>query len=88
MNYTKLVKLTEDFEKIKNPTQLQKDIYNLKVLRYSIDPKSINGKCGCIGALDRAIKALKQVNKSNPENNKKKIVSDIVDSMIGENINE
>lgn len=84
MNYDKLTKLTEDFEKIKKPTQLQKDIYNLKVLRYSIDPKSLNGRCGCIGALDRAIKALKQVNKSKPENNKKKIVSDFVDDMFND----
>lgn len=81
MNYDKLTKLTEDFEKIKKPTQLQKDIYNLKVLRYSIDPKSLNGRCGCIGALDRAIKALKQVNKSKPENNNKEMVSDFVDNM-------
>lgn len=86
MNYAKLIKLTEDFEKIKNPTQLQKDIYNLKILRYSIDPKSVDGRCGCIGALDRAIKALKQVNKPNPENNKKKIVSDIVDNMFNNKI--
>ena len=84
MNYDKLTKLTEDFEKIKKPTQLQKDIYNLKVLRYSIDPKSLNGRCGCIGALDRAIKALKQVNKSKPENNNKEMVSDFVDNMFND----
>lgn len=84
MNYDKLTKLTEDFEKIKKPTQLQKDIYNLKVLRYSIDPKSLNGRCGCIGALDRAIKALKQVNKSKPENNNKEMVSDFVNGMFND----
>ena len=84
MNYDNLTKLTEDFEKIKKPTQLQKDIYNLKVLRYSIDPKSLNGRCVCIGDLDRAIKALKQVNKSKPENNNKEMVSDFVNGMFND----
>lgn len=46
-------------------TQKEKDIYNLKYLRYSIGFGSLNYRSGMIKTLDRAIKRLEEDEKEN-----------------------
>lgn len=55
--------LIHDFSEIEQPTQKQKDLFLLQYMRYDIDRYSQFGRMGMIGALDRAIKRLKEGDK-------------------------
>lgn len=52
--------LIHDFSEMERPTQEQKDLFLLQYMRYDIDRYSRFGRMGMIGALDRAIKRLKE----------------------------
>lgn len=57
-NMKQLEKATELLKSPKPKTQKEKDIWNLKYMRYSIKFGSWNYRSGMIATLDRAIKRL------------------------------
>ena len=54
-------KLTDEFGKLlkeRKPTQREKDLYNLRIIRWDIHKDSRYGRSGVISTLDRAIRRL------------------------------